>query len=123
MTEQGIPRETTIENPVQGVNLIDAFSDEDALAVQVLIDVRRGPSVDVKPCLPGGDIRQSRTCRTLNAYPNSWLQNAIACGNHTSLRIDNCLIQDMRQCPDHAACRAARQFRVAVQGDYETNAG
>jgi hypothetical protein len=44
-------------------------------AVQILVHVGDGAGIGVEPRLPGVDVRQSRTGRTLNAHPNARREN------------------------------------------------
>ena len=92
MTQQGVAREPPVKNPMQRLDLVDPFSNKDALAVQVLIHVGGGASVDVESGLSGIDAGQPRTRRTLHADSNPRLQDAVAGDHDPFLRIDNRLI-------------------------------
>ena len=92
VAQQGITREPAVKNPMQGLDLVDPFSNKDPLAVQILIHVRSGASVDVESRLSGIDAGKPGTRRTLNADSNPRLQDAVACDHDPFLRIDDRLI-------------------------------
>ena len=108
---------------VQRLHFVDPFPDKNPFAIQILINVRSGVRIDIESCLPRIDTRQSRACRTLHADPNPGLQDAVARDNNACSRIDNCLIERVRQRPHHTACRPARQFRVGIKSDHKTHPG
>src|SRR5436305_2097659 len=104
--------ETAIEHAVKRVHLIDTLAGENALAVEVLVDVGYRTSVDVEAGLAGIDVGQTRTAGALHAYANTRLENAIAGGNNVSDRIDDGAIQGMRHGADHALGGTAGQLSV-----------
>ena len=81
MTQQSVARESAVKNTVQRFDLVNPFSDKDALTVQILIHVRSRSGVDVNPGLSRVNACQPGTRRTLNAYSNPRLKDAIS-GNH-----------------------------------------
>ena len=59
VAQQRILREAAIQHFMKDLDLIQTFSGEDAFAVQVLIDVGDGASINVKTSLAGIDRSQS----------------------------------------------------------------
>src|SRR6266849_507547 len=107
---------------MQYVYFINPFPCEAAFTVEILIHVRDGACIDVKPRLPRIDGCQSRARGALDAYSDARLQDSVAGHDDVSVRIDDCLVQRMRQGACHAMRRSSRQFRIRVECDHKTNA-
>ena len=102
MTEQGVARETAIENAVHRVHFVDTLAGEDAFAIQILIHIRDGASIDIETGLSGIEAGQPGTGGTLDTHSDPRLQDAIACYHDVLLRIDDGLVEGMGHRPNHA---------------------
>src|SRR5258708_2850911 len=123
VTQQSIAGEAAIQHAMQCVDFVNPFSYKNAFAVKVLIYIRRRMSIDIETSLSRIDACQPGARRTLNAYPDPWLQNAVARNHNSPLRVDNRLIQRVRQSSNHSSRRASWQLRIGIERDDETNTG
>ena len=99
------------------IDFIDSLAGEAAFAVQILISVRNRASVNVEAGFTRVDRSQPRIGGALHTHADARLQNPVA-GDHDVLnRIDDCLIQGMREGSHHAVCGAAGKFRVGIKRD------
>src|SRR6185369_4447116 len=105
------------------IHFVNSFSCKAAFAIQILIRIRNGASVNIKTSFTCVDGSQSRACRTLHADSHSRLKNAISGNYDIFLRINHRLIQRMGHGPNHSLRGIARKFGVRVQGNYIANAG
>src|SRR3984957_16001083 len=102
MTQKRILGEAAVKDLMNGVDFVDSFSREATLSVQILIGVRNGAGIDIETGFPGVDGCEPRAGGALHADADPGLQDAIS-GNHSfCLRIDDGLVQGMRQSSDHA---------------------
>src|SRR3989442_5827491 len=113
-------RETAVQDAVDDLHFINPFSREDSLSVEVLINIGDGPRVNIESGLSGIDVRQARARSALYAHPHTGLKNAIARDHDVLLRINDGLVQRMRQGADQALGAATRQLRVGVKSDDES---
>src|SRR5229473_4940914 len=113
-------RETAVQNAVDDLNFVNPFSREDSLAVEVLVNIGDSPRVNIESGLSGIDVREARARSALYAHPYTGLKNAVARDHDVLLRINDGLVQWMRQGANQALGRAARQLRVGVKSDDES---
>ena len=101
MAEQGIVRESLVQDRVQDGNFIDTFTSEDAFAIEVLIGVRCGPAVDIEAGLARVNGCQAGARCRANAHADARLQDAVAFHNDAHLGIDDGLVQRMSEGAHH----------------------
>src|SRR5437667_2815516 len=120
MAKKCVLRETAVQNAVDDRNFVNPFSREDSLPVEVLINIGDGPRVNIESGLYGIDVREAGARSALYAHPYTRLKNAVARDHDVLLRINDGLVQRMRQRADKALGGAAWQLRVSVQSDDES---
>jgi hypothetical protein len=119
--EQGVAWEAAVEHRVEGRDFVDALAGEDALAVEVLVDVGDGACVDIEACFAGEEGGQARARGGLHADADPRLQDAVAMRDDATLGVDDGAVERMRHGADHRCGGAARQLRVGVEGDDVAN--
>src|SRR5258706_1395002 len=108
---------------MNGNHFIDSFSREAAFAIEIMAGIRNRKAVDIQPRLPRVDGGEARAGCALHADADPRLQNAISFHHSVCLRIDDSLVQRMRQSPYHAVRRSPGKLRIRIEGDYEPNFG
>ena len=103
VAEQDVFREAVLQSLAERVHFVDAFAGVNALAEQVLIDVRNGPRIDIEAGLPGVERGQAAAGRGMNADADARLENAIALHHDAGGRIDHGLVERVRQRPHQPA--------------------
>ncbi len=117
VTEQGVTRKPMIQHRVERGDFINAFSREDALAVEVLVGIRDCAAVDIESTLSGIDGSQARTRRRAYADADARLQDAIPFDYDAQLGIDDGLIERMSNSAHHARRGATRELRIGVESE------
>ncbi len=117
MTQDLVLREASVHGSLEGIHLVNPFSNERAFLENILIHVGNRPRVRInarvareQPDEPG-----SSGARQTHAHPR--LQNAVAFGNNSAHGIEPRPVQRMRQRSDKLTGGIARQLGVGVERD------
>ena len=76
------------QRPFKGIDVINAFAHIDADAKEILINVRDGQRVEVKPAVAGKDAGKERTVSAGRFDHGAWLENRVTGVNSARHRIE-----------------------------------
>src|ERR1700733_3122231 len=123
VAEQCVAREALIKNLMDRVDLVNSLPGKAAFAIQILVGIGDSSSVNVEPGLAGIDGSETRTNSAEDAHADARLQDAVASDDDILVRIDDRLIQRMRERSHHAVRRSARKLSIGIECDDEPNFG
>ena len=115
--EQRVLGHAAFERRHERVDVVEALAGEDALAEQILVDVRHRGRVRIDAGVAGIGAREQRSGGAGHRHADARLQDAVAVGDAPQLRIDDRPVERMRDDADQLARGIARQLRVGVERD------
>ncbi len=118
MAEQGVLRDTVVDAARKCIDIIDAFAHKDALAKEVLVNVRDGVGVQVQPAPAGIDAGEPGEADAAWMHFHTGLQHGIA-RDDAVLVVEHGAVQRVRQGADQPASGARRDDGVGIQGDHK----
>src|SRR5712691_11115405 len=103
------------------IHYIDSFSRETTLAIQILVGIRSRAAINIETRFSRVDGCQPRAGRALHADADPGLQNAVSVNHRICLRIDDGLVERMRQSSNHAVRHTPRKLRMRIERDDKPN--
>ena len=122
VTEHRRFRHTALERGLERIEVVDSLAGVTALAEQILIHVRDRAGVRVHSGVAREDALKHRSLALVwkrDGHPR--LQHGVALNHPFVAWIEARTVQRMAQGTDQFLCHTARQARVRVEGDDETN--
>ena len=118
VAEQSILAHLACQAALESRDIINPFANVTAFAKQILINVRDSKGVQVKPGVPGKDLRKERTVRAGRLDRHARLQHGITRDNGASVRGKLGMVKRMRQGGDQPVGAALRQGGIRIQRDH-----
>jgi hypothetical protein len=115
VTEKRILRNAVGERSLEGIDVIDAFSDVTAFVKQILIHVRDGCRVRIDAHVSRKDLGERGTAGAHDVDANPRLQDSVAFRDAAQTVVEPRTVQRMRQRPDETAPSFEREMRVRIQ--------
>jgi len=106
---------------VKDADIVDGLADEDPVAEQVLIKIRDGVRIRVRPPRMGKNGGEARGDRGRKARNHARLNDSVTLDDHAPDRVDDRLVERMRHGFDQAQSRAVRKLGVGVERDDVAN--
>ena len=115
--QQRVLRHAPLERRRERIDVVQSLAGEDAFAEQILVDVGDGGRVRIDAGVAGVGAREERPRRARHRHADARLQDAVALGDASRLRVEPRLVQRVRDDADEALGGIARQTRVGVERD------
>ncbi|MDP2966595.1 MAG: hypothetical protein Q8N39_11285 [Pelolinea sp.] len=122
VTEHGILRDTLVYAALEGIHIVYAFANVDALPEQVLIGVGDGKSIQVQSGISSEEAREPGAICTSRVNLHARLKNSVAGNNLPGCVIERSPVKRMGQRAGQTECRPTWQDGVCVEGNNETHA-
>ena len=123
MAEHAIVGEAAADRELHGVDVVDPFADERALAEHVLVDVGDRARVRIDAGLATEQVRVARSRDARHARADARLQDRVAFGDPAAHGIELRPVERMRERAGERARGVARQAGVRVERDHVAHGG
>ena len=117
MAKNGVFRETSIHRPLEGIYIVDSFSNKGAFMENVLIGVGDFPCVRIDACVAAKEPDEPGSPGARQTHAHARLHNAVPRGDNPALWIELRTVQGMGHRSDKLPGRIARKLGIGVESD------
>ena len=123
VAENCIFRKATLHGTLEGIHVVDSFSDEGAFLENILVHVGDLPGVWINASVAGEKPDEPGSSGARQTDPDAWLQNAVTFFDNPVRCIEHRPVQRMGHRPDELPGGVTRQLGVGVERDHVFDGG
>jgi hypothetical protein len=121
VAEQRVLRHTAAQGAVERGGFVDALADVDAVAEEVLVDVRDAARVKVEAGVARENPRQRRGARAARLHLDARLEHGVSGRDASAPLVELGMVQWVRQRRRQPSSGVARDLGVGVERDHEAH--